>query len=259
MDVSDMVISKALIAGPPGSKPQPLRAHAEVDWVKKSAAVKFTTTDVRSSHAARSRQSADLLQAKEQPQQHATCVIRFVDGSRLGQLQKESADIKLRMQALRLGISEDTSARFNRAMVYRMIRPLAKFHEDYRAIDEVILDSNTLEAASRVSFASINKSGDFHTHPAVIDAFTQSCGFAMNCNDYCNLDMEVFMNHGWGSFQIFKEIHFDKEYQTYTKMREGADRLWYGDVFIFDGDNIVANFQQVAVSQPFSVVYPGQV
>ena len=132
-------------------------------------------------------------------------------------------------------------------MVYRAIRPLARFHDDYRAIDEVVLNSRTLEASSSLSFDSVKRGGDFHTHPALIDSLTQSCGFAMNCNDSTDLDVEVFMNHGWGSFQLFEPVDFDKSYTTYTRMVEGHDKLWHGDVVIFDGDQVVASFGQIAV------------
>lgn len=69
----------------------------------------------------------------------------------------------------------------------------------------------------------------------------------MNCNDGTDLDVEVFMNHGWGSFQIFEPLDFEKKYTTYTHMTEGADKLWHGDVVIFDGEKIAAYFGQIAV------------
>lgn len=228
--VNDMNISKALIAK--GQGPQPLQAHAEVDWTSKAATCKFVSFD-----------------SKGQLQEHARCVIRFQDRAHQRKLQGEAAAIKQKMQSLRGGIASETTARFNRPMVYRMIRPLAQFHTDYRAIDEVVLNSKTLEASSRVSFGSVKRNIDdrFHTHPAIIDALSQSCGFVMNCNDGCDLDVEVFMNHGWGSFQIYEEMKFEKAYTTYTRMHEGKDRLWHGDVAVFDGDKIVASFQQLAI------------
>lgn len=152
------------------------------------------------------------------------------------------------MQALRKGIQEETAARFNRVMVYKMINSLAQFHQDYKAIDEVILNSNTLEASSKVSFGDVKKGGTFHTHPAFIDGLTQSGGFAMNCNDKANLDVEVFINHGWGSFQIFEEISGDKKYTTYTQMKEGKDKMWNGDITVFEGEKIVASFKDIVVS-----------
>ena len=155
--------------------------------------------------------------------------------------------VQQKMQTLRDGIATGVTARFNRPMVYRAIRPLARFHEDYRAIDEIVLNSDTLEASSQLSFGNVKRDGTYHTHPAIIDSLTQSCGFAMNCNDGTDLDQEVFMNHGWGSFQIFEPLEFDKKYTTYTRMGEGADKLWHGDVVVLDGETVVAFFGRIAV------------
>ncbi|RWA12602.1 hypothetical protein EKO27_g2497 [Xylaria grammica] len=232
VDVADMTIFKALIAKPQGS--QLLQGHTEVDWAKNEAAMKFVSFD-----------------GKGKTQEHAKCTLRFTDPSiLLDKLQDNSVWIKTRMQDLRRGIAKETAARFNRPMVYRIIRPLARFHDDYRAIDEVVLDSSGLEASASVSFAGIQKSGHFALHPAIIDAFTQSCGFAMNCNDHADLDKEVFMNHGWGSFQVFGDVHFDRPYTSYTRMVEGQDKLWHGDVVVFDGETIVAAFEKIAIQPP---------
>ncbi|CAI7591626.1 unnamed protein product [Penicillium glandicola] len=229
VDVSDMTISKALILRD-GATKQLLQAHADIDWSTESAAVKFMSFDT-----------------KEKLQQHGQCVVRFKDKSLQEILQKNAAGVKQKMQALREGIALETTARFNRPMVYRAIRPLARFHGDYRAIDEIVLNSTTLEASSRLSFGSVKRGGHFHTHPAIIDSLTQSCGFTMNCNDSTDLDVEVWMNHGWGSFQMYETMDFDKTYSTYTHMEEGEGNLWHGDVVIFDGDRVVAFFGQIAI------------
>ncbi|KAH8672377.1 hypothetical protein BGZ61DRAFT_537012 [Ilyonectria robusta] len=229
VDVSDMTISKALILRS-GAEQQLLQAHGEVEWSSNSAAVKFMSFD-----------------SKQKLQEHARCVVRFKDRSLQKTLQANSAAVMQKRQALRDGIAAETTARFNRPMVYRAIRPLARFHDDYRAIDEIVLNSNTLEAMSTLSFGTVKRGGNFHTHPAIIDSLTQSCGFTMNCNDSTDLDVQVFMNHGWGSFQMFEPMDFDKKYTTYTRMVEGDDKLWHGDVVIFDGERVVAYFGQIAI------------
>ncbi|KAI9712188.1 MAG: Type I Iterative PKS [Chrysothrix sp. TS-e1954] len=192
VDVSDMTISKALVLRA-GAASQLLQAHAECDWSSDTTAVRFMSFD-----------------NSQKLQEHSRCVIRFKDKSLLQKLQREAGDVKSKVQTLRDGITTGQSARFNRPMVYRAIRPLARFHDDYRAIDEIVLNSNTLEATSRLSF-------------------------------------EVFMNHGWGSFQIYEPLEFDKKYVTYTQMVEGVDKLWHGDVVIFDGEKVVAYFGQIAI------------
>jgi iterative type I PKS product template protein len=230
VDVTDMTISKALILNSQGSK-QLLQAHCDVDWSTNSASVRFMSFD-----------------SKQKLQEHSRCIIRLAQKSLWSQLKKDAPTVLQKMQRLREGIAKETSARFNGPMVYRAIRPLARFHDDYKAIDEVVLDSNTLEASSKLNFGSIKREGKYHLHPALIDAFTQSCGFTMNCNDNADLDSEVFMNHGWAGFQIFEPISFDKTYTTYSQMYEGKDKLWYGDVHVFDSDKIVAVFSGIAVS-----------
>lgn len=154
-----------------------------------------------------------------------------------------------RMSALREELrAETTTARLNRAMVYRAIRPLARFHDEYRAVDEIVLNSQTLEAASRLRFRDFPRDGAFHTHPGLIDGLTWAAGFSMNCNDGNDLDKTAFVNHGWGAFQIFEPLDLSKDYTTYSRMVEGKDRLWQGEVTVLDGDKVVAHFSQFAVS-----------
>ncbi|RGP80519.1 polyketide synthase [Fusarium longipes] len=227
--VSDMTVTKALILRGDGSK-QPIQAHAEADWSSQSVTIKFKSFDT-----------------KGKLQDHSACVVRFKDRTHQEMLQSQAQRTKQKMQNLRDQITTGESARFNRPMAYRMIRPLARFHDDYRAIDEVVLNSETLEASSKISFGTVKRDGDFHTHPAVIDALTQSCGFAMNCNDHTDIDVDVYMNHGWGSLELFETLDFDKHYTTYTQMHAGEEKLWYGDVTIFDGDRVVAFFGQIAI------------
>ncbi|RYP04526.1 hypothetical protein DL764_004388 [Monosporascus ibericus] len=231
VEISDMTILKALTIR--SDTPQHLlQAHAEADWSSSdTVAIRFVTFDGR-----------------QKEQEHSRCVVRFTDGSLQQKLQREMTHVRQRLQALRDGIATGTTSRFNHAMVYRAIRPLARFHDDYRAVDEIVLDSKTLEASSRLSFASFKKKGgSFHTHPGLLDALTWSSGFAMNCNDNNDLDRDVFVNHGWGSFQLFEPIDIEKEYTTYSRMVEGADRLWHGDITILDGDRVVACFGQFAM------------
>ncbi|KAI0390134.1 hypothetical protein F5Y17DRAFT_462038 [Xylariaceae sp. FL0594] len=230
LEIANMTILKGLVLKADGDNAQQLlQAHAEADWSSDSATVKFKTFDSRQ----------DL-------QEHSHCVVRFNNGSCRDKLL-EVTDIARKIRVLRDGITTGETARFNRAMVYRAIRPLARFHDEYRAVDEIVLDSNTLEATSRLSFKDFHKDGTFHTHPGLIDGLTWAAGFTMNCNDYNDLDKDVYVNHGWDSFQIFEPLDFAKEYTTYSRMIEGEGRLWRGEVYILNGENIVAHFAQFAM------------
>ncbi|KAK3319477.1 beta-ketoacyl synthase [Cercophora scortea] len=225
VDVTNMEIFKAMILRA-GSIKQLMQAHSEVDWSSDSAVIKFMSFD-----------------SKQKLQLHSQCKVIFKDASLRETLQKEVPKTKQKLQKLRDGVTTGEVSRYTGAMCYRAIRPLARFHPDFKAGGEVLLNSNTLEAGSRLTFGTVKNTGSFHTHPGVIDALTQACGFIMNCNDHADPDGDVFMNHGWGSLQIYEPINHRDEYTTYTRMVEGKDDLWYGDIAVLDSkDRVVAWF-----------------
>ena len=229
LDVAEMTIRKALIAKPEGA--QPLQTTVEVDRAKKEARCRFATLD-----------------AKGKPSVvHAQSVIRFCDDSLQKRLQGTSAEIKRRIENLRCSLESKAAERFNRTMVYKMIRPLAQFHQDYKTLFEVILNSQTLEATSIVDLKDVCAEGHYYTHPGYVDGLTQSGGFTMNCNDTNDLDVEVFVNHGWASFQMFEPIDPTKTYTTYVQMFEDKERMFKGDLLVFSEQGIAASYQGICV------------
>ena len=144
--------------------------------------------------------------------------------------------------------SSGRTFRFSKAMIYKMVGQLADFDPNYRGLVEIALDNDAMEAIGSVNFANVLKEGTFHTNPAYIDALSQLGGFVMNGNEAVDLDKELFVNHGWKSLQLFEAIDPSKTYSTHVKMREGTDKLWTGNITIFDGNRVVGTFGEVAVS-----------
>jgi iterative type I PKS product template protein len=153
------------------------------------------------------------------------------------------------MDKMREGVGGGKTFRFNRSMAYKIVESLAQFHPDYRGVDEVILDNDTMEALCSINFGTVKKGGIFHTHPGYIDGLTQSGGFVMNANDNTDLGVEVFVNHGWKSFQLFEKISPEKTYHTHVRMFEDVGKMWKGDVIVFEGDRIAASVKGVIVSR----------
>jgi hypothetical protein len=151
---------------------------------------------------------------------------------------------------MRKACVDGTTFRFSGPMAYNMVQSLADFHHDYRCIDETIYDNENYEAACTVSFGQMKKGGTFHTHPGAIDGLTQSGGFAMNANAKTELKTEVFVNHGWDSFQIFEPIRDDCQYMTHVRMHPAENKQWKGDVVVFSDDRVVASIKGVCVSLP---------
>ncbi|KAF7180566.1 hypothetical protein CNMCM7691_009857 [Aspergillus felis] len=223
VDVTDMVIEKALIAENAG--PQLLRVAAELDWSSKEAAVRYYSVDLN---------HVETIQ-------HAHCRIRFSDKSTFNSLAKDVSTVRTHIETMRENSCKGAIFRFNGPMAYNMVQALAEFHPDYRCIDETILDNETLEAASLVSFGDVKKGGNFHTHPGFIDGLTQSGGFVMNANTKTNLGVEVFVNHGWDSFQLYESVTDDRQYQTYIQMKPAQSSQWKGDVVILSGDRLIGS------------------
>ncbi|GAB7325180.1 hypothetical protein MBLNU13_g09258t1 [Cladosporium sp. NU13] len=232
VEVADMNIQSALVANSDGIL-QLLRTAVKLNKAQSTASCTF------SSIAASGR----ILE------QHAHCTLLFVDAKTAQEKWQASAlQLSSRMHSLDNKTGQfGNTFRFSRSMIYKMVSQLADFDPNYRGLTEITLDNDALEATGRVSLENILKGGTFHTNPAYIDALSQLGGFVMNANERVDLDKEVFVNHGWGSLQIFEPIAAGKTYRSHVKMSEGKDKLWTGDIVIFDKDTVVAVFAQVAL------------
>ncbi|KAM0255384.1 hypothetical protein ACHAQJ_005826 [Trichoderma viride] len=228
IDVSDMAIYKALSYRKDALE-QLLQAQAEVDWTSNRMLAKFTS-----------------FNEEGKRQEYCSCCIRFGEGGLQKRLQDEAASTQQKMKHLQDGISTGISVRYNHSMLYRAILTMNRIDDHYRGINEFILNSHTHESFSRLSFHRIKHEGSFHTHPAIIDSIAQTCGFTLNCNDATDLEKEVFMFHGWKSFQMFEPMALEKVYTAYTHLVEGDNKLFKGDVIIFDGDRVVAFIDQIS-------------
>ena len=228
-----MTVEKPLIAKRKG--PHIMRTAVDVDWTSKKIAVRFVTVNDKGDKSI----------------QHACCTIDYVNGAAQQQGHNRNAYlIKSRMADLRRGLETGQTQKYNRSMAYRIVSSLATYDPEYRGVDEIILDSKTLEATSRVSFQTTKKDGKFCLHPAYIDSLAQTGGFTMNAHDEVDLDKEIHVNHGWRSFQFFEPISSEQVYRTYVRMQPTEEGMYEGDVSIFDEEDvIVAVFRGIVVSE----------
>ncbi|KAF2211538.1 hypothetical protein CERZMDRAFT_42949 [Cercospora zeae-maydis SCOH1-5] len=211
VEVAEMNIQSALVANSTG-KVQLLRTCAKFDPKAQVASCTFSTI------------------------KHANCQIRFVnlENEKRG-LRNAAIAAQARMAALKAQIGQDDHTyRFSKGMIYKMIGQLADFDEKYRGLCAITLDNDQMEASGTVSFKGIPNEGKFHTSPAYLDALSQLGGFVMNGNEGVDLEKEVFVNHGWGSMCFFAALDPRMTYYTHVKMTQGKDKLWTGDVLIFD-------------------------
>ncbi|GIZ49851.1 hypothetical protein CKM354_001287000 [Cercospora kikuchii] len=236
VEVAEMDIKSALVAIS-GGRSQILRTEVAVDRTSRTARCVFSS----------------LTESSKEPEQHAHCIIQFHDSGTAYDLATRSLpDVLARVAALHKQIEASNSEtyRFSKSMIYKMVAPVADFHNDYRGLTEIVLDNTALEATGKIEFKNPELlDGDFDTHPACIDALSQLGGFVMNANEGTDLNDEIYVNHGWRSLQIFNHIDPRKSYRSHVNMVEGSDKLWTGDVAIFDGDQLVAKFAGIALQR----------
>ncbi|USW47943.1 Putative thioesterase, Acyl transferase domain superfamily, phosphopantetheine binding ACP [Septoria linicola] len=220
VEVAEMNIQSALVANNTG-KVQMLRTSARFDHKSMTATCTFSSVTEDGSKVI---------------EQHANCQIRFIDiDQQQRELKASSTAAKTRMSALQAQVGHESNTfRFSKSMIYKMVGQLADFDEKYRGLSAITLDNDAMEATGMVSFKGIPNEGKFHTSPAYLDALSQLGGFVMNANEGVDLDKEVFVNHGWQSMRFFAKLDPGTTYHTHVKMTEGKNKLWTGDVTIYD-------------------------
>lgn len=235
IEVADMNIQSALVANDSG-KVQNLRTAVKFDAKNKSAYCTFSSVNEDGSKVI---------------EQHANCLVRFCDIEKSKRdLAAAVANAKIRMDTLQAQVGTDANTyRFSKGMIYKMIGQLADFDEKYRGLSAITLDNDAMEAAGMISFKGIPNEGKFTASPAYLDALSQLGGFVMNANEGVDLEKEVFVNHGWRKLVFFTKLDPAMTYYSHVKMTEGEDKLWMGDVIIFDEKrNLVGLVGGVSVS-----------
>ncbi|KKK13706.1 polyketide synthetase PksP [Aspergillus rambellii] len=222
LDVCNMTVPKPLIAK---TGKERFRVSATASWAEKRATVQVWS----------------VTAAGKKILDHASCEVRFFDcaASEL-EWKRSSYLIQRSIERLEEHAVSGEAHRLRRGMVYKLFAALVDYDENYRSIREVILDSEQHEATAWVKFQA--PPANFHRNPFWIDCFGHLSGFIMNASDATDSKNQVFVNHGWDSMRCLKKFSPDITYRTYVRMQPWKDSIWAGDVYIFDGDDVVAVF-----------------
>ncbi|KAL8757890.1 MAG: hypothetical protein Q9184_004087 [Pyrenodesmia sp. 2 TL-2023] len=145
--------------------------------------------------------------------EHAWCTLKFTDKAELPVFQQKAPGYQSRIDALRKGIMAGDSMRYSQTAGYKLIATLA-------------ISIPTIEPPMKL--------------------FWTTASFIMNGKDSTDLDIEIYVNHGWDSLQIFEELSPDKSYQTCVRMEQDEESVFKGDTVMFDGDRVVAFFKGLA-------------
>ena len=179
---------------------------------------------------------------------HSACTLRFTDDKDYRALQKQVPNYLAKIERLHGGFKSGDLIKYDKEGGYKLMDTVAQFHPDYKLLDNVILDEDTLEATCTMDFSCVQPGGTYAAHPGEIDAITQLGGFMVNAQDSINLEEEVYISHGWDSLQVYKEMGPEEPYQVYVKMHRRDAEFYYGDTILLQGKKVVAFFKRVTVS-----------
>ena len=173
---------------------------------------------------------------------HAHCTVHFGDGTAWKrEWARNSYLVMTRMDGL--VNSANTGGGVHRIlgpMVYKLFSALVLYDEKYRGLKEVFMDSTLIEAAADVKFQPSAGNGQFTYSPYWIDSIVHLAGFVLNGNVTTPEDI-VYISHGWESLRIAGALSEETSYTSYVRMQPtGARGVFAGDVYIFEGDEVVA-------------------
>lgn len=229
LNVGDMKVDKSLIADFNGVT-QLLRVFASANWSTKVVSLALYSINAQGSKIAN----------------HAECQVKITENqSWLQEWKRNSYLIKSRVTSLHKGVDEGDSHKIKRGMVYKLFSSIVDYDARYQGMQEVVLDSNELEATAQVSF-QVDDEG-FNFNPCWIDSLGHIAGFIMNGNDTVHSKDHVFINHGWDAMRCAEKFRKGKIYQSYNRMQPVNRSLYAGDTYILEDGNIVAVIEGVKV------------
>ncbi|KAF5128428.1 Conidial pigment polyketide synthase alb1 [Metarhizium anisopliae] len=179
----------------------------------------------------------------EQPVSHATVNVRIVPNQRwLTDWKRNSHLVMSRVQALE---RSNNSQKLRRRMVYKLFAAVVDYSDDFKGMSQVLLDTDALEAVSTVQFQIESREGQLGMDARWIDSLGHISGFIMNANDATNSQEQVFINHGWEKLRHAEKLTASKMYRAYCRMQLEEKTTFVGDVFVLDGDRIVAMYEGI--------------
>lgn len=220
LGICNMIISKPLVAK---LGEQLFRSSATANWKEKTISTEI--------HSVNSDGQKVL--------EHAKCDVRLFDrhASYL-EWKRVSYLIERAISSLHQKAESGKAHRMQRGIVYRLFSQIIEYDDNFKGIEEVILDSEQYEATARVKFRVTP--GNFFQNPFWIDAIGHLTGFVLYAADSSDPNEQIFVNTGWESGRYLKALLPGVEYRTYVKMQPLEGSIWAGDVYLFDGDQIVA-------------------
>nr|WHN38863.1 polyketide synthase 2 [Elsinoe perseae] len=173
--------------------------------------------------------------------EHAHCTVKFEDISTWQEnWESISFMVKSQIENLQRKTRTQEAHIIGRGLAYKLFKVFVDYAEPYRGMEEIILDNKATEATASIHFQNKPEDGNFFFPAYWCDSMAHLGGFIVNATDLCDSDNFISVSHGWGSIKVAKEMSANKKYRNYVRMIEKPGNVTQGDVYVFDGDEIIA-------------------
>ncbi|KAH8434285.1 type I polyketide synthase [Aspergillus melleus] len=177
----------------------------------------------------------------EEAENNATCHVEFDDAQAwLRTWNKHAYLILERMSDLERGVVRGTTSRISHEMVYKLFSTVVDYDTKYHGMQEVIVDSEKLEAVVSLSMYKGRDAGTFFCSPLWLDNLAQIAGFVMNAIGTINPREFTYISHGINTYQIAEEIRPELPYRAHVRMIPEGKSVYSGDVSVFQGNRMIA-------------------
>ncbi|KAF1946504.1 polyketide synthase PksA [Clathrospora elynae] len=226
LNVCSMEVTKTLIPQyPPPAGGQHLQIEGTADLELNQVIIKFRTVTADGSKT--------LVE-------HAVGIVKYED---INLWKEEWGRIQYMVQSqidlLQRKLETGAAHKVLRGMAYKLFKALVTYADNYRGMEEVILDGKDTEATAQVQFQTTAADGEFLCSPYWFDSLCHLSGFIVNASDHLDSENSVYISHGWGSIRIAGKLSPEKKYRSYVRMQPAPGNISVGDVYIMDGAEII--------------------
>ncbi|KAL8989971.1 MAG: hypothetical protein Q9177_001265 [Variospora cf. flavescens] len=226
MNVSNLVVTKGLIAQKNSKKPQRIQVTATADLTENKVDLKW--------HNVHDDGSLD-----EEETGFANANIFYGDSEKwLHDWARTEHLVQGRIDTLARMAQEGTVNKVNRSMAYKLFANLVDYAEKYRGMHTVTL--NDYEAYADVVLTK-EKSGTWTVPPYFIDSVAHLAGFILNGSDAVDNKNNFFVTPGWSTMRFARPLEAGGKYQSYVKMLPTPEDpgIFLGDVYIMQNNHIM--------------------
>lgn len=226
LNVCHMEVTKGLIPQyPPPPAGQHLQIEATADLETNKVEIKYRTVPADGSKVLA---------------EHAFGTIKYEDASAWkAEWARTQFMVQTQIDILMQKLQTGAAHKVLRGMAYKLFKALVTYADNYRGMEEVVLDGNTTEATASVQFQTTPADGEFFCSPYWIDSLAHLSGFIVNASDHLDSDNSVYISHGWGSIRISKTLSPEKKYRSYVRMQPAPGNVSVGDVYILEDGEVI--------------------